>query len=195
MLLLVISANTHRIWLVSLPQAKLTWLGSETTFGFWQAVAISLFTVATLGGHDGPCLNMIIAPMTSTTRPAADAMAILRPRRERRCQRRRGRCGRGCAAPVDEHPGPVLGRAPPVLRDGPGVPGRGPRPASVVRPGAPWSGQPVVRSGFASVLGVRVLRRVALRLPPPRRFGELASPRLPPLRKLLLQIDGPEFHI
>jgi hypothetical protein len=26
-----------------------------------------------------------------------------------------------------------------------------------------------------------------------RRFSELAGPRLPPFRKLLLQIDGPEF--
>jgi hypothetical protein len=54
--------------------------------GFWQATVICLFTVATLGGHDGPCLNTITAPMISTTRPAADAMATLRPRRKRRCR-------------------------------------------------------------------------------------------------------------
>src|SRR4029077_18537442 len=50
---LVISAKTQRIWLVSLPQAKLTWPGSEATLGFWQAVVIWLWTVATLGGQDG----------------------------------------------------------------------------------------------------------------------------------------------
>ena len=65
---------------MSVSQAKLTWLGSDTTFGFRQAVVIWLVTVATLGGHDGPCLSTIIAPMTSTTRPAADPMAIVRPR-------------------------------------------------------------------------------------------------------------------
>ena len=50
---LVISANTHRIWLVILPQAKLTWPGSDATFGFWQAVVISLWTVATLAATTG----------------------------------------------------------------------------------------------------------------------------------------------
>src|SRR5262249_1222038 len=45
-LLLVSSANTQRIWLVSASQAKLTWPGSDTTFGFRQAVVIWLVTVA-----------------------------------------------------------------------------------------------------------------------------------------------------
>ena len=61
---------------MSWPQAKLTWLGSEATLGFWQAVVIWLRTVVTLGGHDGPFLSTNIAPMTSTTRPAAAPMAI-----------------------------------------------------------------------------------------------------------------------
>ena len=74
---------------MSVSQAKLTWLGSDTTFGFRQAVVIWLVTVATLGGHDGPFLSTIVAPMTSTTRPAAAPMAIVRPRPER--GRRAGR--------------------------------------------------------------------------------------------------------
>jgi hypothetical protein len=36
---------------------------------------------------------------------------------------------------------------------------------------------------------------LALSLAAPRRLGELAGPRLPPLRKLRLQIEDPEFHI
>src|SRR5215472_14238736 len=50
---LVISAKTHRICRVSLPQAKLTWAGSEAMLGFWHAVSIWLCTVATLGGQPG----------------------------------------------------------------------------------------------------------------------------------------------
>jgi hypothetical protein len=37
--------------------------------------------------------------------------------------------------------------------------------------------------------------RVALTFPALFRFRELARPRLPPVRKLLLQIDGPVFNI
>ncbi len=36
---------------------------------------------------------------------------------------------------------------------------------------------------------------VGLTFPARRRFGEFAGPRLPPLGKLLLQIDGPELYI
>src|SRR5260370_8303358 len=69
---LVISANTHRIWLVVFPQAKLTCPGSEATLGFWQAVVISLCTVATLGGHDGFVRKMKKdATATPAARPAA----------------------------------------------------------------------------------------------------------------------------
>ena len=35
---------------------------------------------------------------------------------------------------------------------------------------------------------------IALSLPAPHRLGELAGTRLPPLRKLPLQIEDPEFH-
>jgi hypothetical protein len=42
---------------------------------------------------------------------------------------------------------------------------------------------------------IRGLRGVALTFPVRPRFGELAGPRLPPFRKLFLQIDGPEFYI
>src|SRR5215471_8536868 len=44
---LVSSENTHRICLVVFAHAKLTWLGSDTTFGFWQATVISACTRAT----------------------------------------------------------------------------------------------------------------------------------------------------
>src|SRR5208282_1147283 len=54
--------------------------GSDATFGFWQAVVISLCTVVTLGGHDGPFLKTIIARTVTKATPAAVAIVILRPR-------------------------------------------------------------------------------------------------------------------
>src|ERR1017187_7665612 len=77
---LVISAKTHRIWLVVFPQAKLTWPGSDATFAFWQAVVISPCTVATLGGHDAPFLKITITSTVTRTTRAAVTRAILRPR-------------------------------------------------------------------------------------------------------------------
>ena len=50
---LVSRENAHRVWLVPFAQAKLTWVGSATTFGFWHATVISFFTCATLAGHVG----------------------------------------------------------------------------------------------------------------------------------------------
>src|SRR6201987_1655105 len=58
--------KTHRICLVSFPQAKLTWDGSETMLGFWQAVSIWLCTVATLGGQPGLVRKMNIAAIATT---------------------------------------------------------------------------------------------------------------------------------
>ncbi len=80
---LVISAKTHRIWLVSFAQAKLTWSGSEATFGFWHAVVISPWTTATLAGHDAPWRNTRIGTPAATT-AAMTAPAYIRRRRERR---------------------------------------------------------------------------------------------------------------
>ena len=77
---LVINANTHRIWLVALPQAKLTCPGSEATLGFWQAVVISLCTVATLGGHEGSALKMNTDAMAITAARPATASTALRDR-------------------------------------------------------------------------------------------------------------------
>src|SRR6266446_10364660 len=77
---LVINANTHRIWLVFFPQAKLTCPGSEATLGFRQAVVISLCTVATLGGHEALVLNRMTAMTVTITTRAAVAIVILRPR-------------------------------------------------------------------------------------------------------------------
>src|ERR1700722_9067328 len=87
---LVISENTHRIWLVSFPQAKLTWFGSETMFGFWQAVLISLCTTATLAGHDALGWNTTtisaVRPIANTASPIA--ILPVRPKRPRRTLRR-----------------------------------------------------------------------------------------------------------
>src|ERR1700736_3190144 len=77
---LVIRANTHRIWLVVFPQAKLTCPGSEATLGFWQAVVISLCTVATLGGHDGFVWKINSDATVTITARAATASTILRDR-------------------------------------------------------------------------------------------------------------------
>ena len=80
---------------MSVSQAKLTWLGSDTTLEFRHAVVIWLVTVATLGGHDGPCLSTIIAPTMSTTRTTAVPMPIGgAPERARRAGRRPRRAGR-----------------------------------------------------------------------------------------------------
>ena len=74
---LVIKANTHKIWLVVFPQAKLIWPGSDATLGFWQAVVISLWTVATLGGQDGLVRNSKNDAMATTTaRPAPASMSL-----------------------------------------------------------------------------------------------------------------------
>src|SRR5215510_4635282 len=79
---LVISENTHRICRVALPHAKLTWLGSDRTSGFWQAAAICRSTVATLAGHDGPGRERATTMMVSTAVTTAIATAkstTLRP--------------------------------------------------------------------------------------------------------------------
>src|SRR6266853_302029 len=94
---LVISANTHRIWLVAFAQAKLTCPGSEATLGFWQAVVISLWTVATLGGHDGFDWKINTDATTTTTTRPATASTILRDRDTRgRAALRRPRSMRVC---------------------------------------------------------------------------------------------------
>src|ERR1700689_1734018 len=78
---LVINENTHKIWLVDFPQAKLTWLGSETTLGFWQALLISFCTTATLAGHEAPGRNTTRISTVRPTTAAATHIAIfcLRP--------------------------------------------------------------------------------------------------------------------
>ena len=87
---LVISENTHRIWLVALSQAKLTWLGSETTLGFWQAVVISFWTTATLDGHEALGLKTTMTSKITPTAAAASPIVILcrRPNRPVRTLRR-----------------------------------------------------------------------------------------------------------
>ena len=102
---LVISENTHRIWLVSLPQAKLTCAGSDATLGFLQAVSIWLCTLATLGGQPGLDRKMsseamvITAAMPATISTplrdfgilglaAAPRLALRRPRSMSACVRR-----------------------------------------------------------------------------------------------------------
>src|SRR5215469_14327096 len=69
LLLLVSSEKTHRIWRVSFAQAKSTWLGSLTTFGFWQAIVICFCTVATLAGQPGlPPERTMDSTMTAASR-------------------------------------------------------------------------------------------------------------------------------
>src|SRR5580704_3892967 len=87
---LVINENTHKIWLVDFPQAKLTWLGSETTLGFWQAVLISFCTTATLAGHEAPGRNTTTISTVRPTTAAATHIAIfcLRPNLPRGTLRR-----------------------------------------------------------------------------------------------------------
>src|ERR1700677_3537662 len=77
---LVINENTHKIWLVDFPQAKLTWLGSETTLGLWQAVLISFCTTATLAGHEAPGRNTTTISPVRPTSAAATHIAIFCPR-------------------------------------------------------------------------------------------------------------------
>src|SRR5215470_8713890 len=80
---LVISEKTHRIWLVDLSQAKLTWLGSDATFGFWQAVVISFWTVATLAGHEAPGRNTTMTRTVMPTARTASPIVIVRARPNR----------------------------------------------------------------------------------------------------------------
>src|SRR5579875_15509 len=80
---LVSNEKTHRIWLVSLPHAKLTWSGSDATLGFWHAVAISLFTTATLAGHEGPGRNASSRPPISMAAAAPVHSALFRIRAPR----------------------------------------------------------------------------------------------------------------
>ena len=80
---LVISAKTHRIELVVLPQAKLTWLGSDATLGFSQAVVICCWTVATLAGQEGLDLKISTDATMITARAAATPNTILRERGRR----------------------------------------------------------------------------------------------------------------
>src|SRR5215470_509039 len=75
---LVISAKTHRICFVSFPQAKLTWAGSEAMLGFWHAVSIWLWTVATLGGQPGPDRKMNTDAMTMTAATPTTVSRALR---------------------------------------------------------------------------------------------------------------------
>src|SRR5579863_7350499 len=86
---LVISANTQSTCDVPFPQAKLTWLGSDATFGFWQAVVISLCTTDTLAGHDAPFLNTIIDSTIASTTPMVTPIVILRARTSRALAPRR----------------------------------------------------------------------------------------------------------
>ena len=79
---------------MALSQAKLTWFGSETTLGFWQAVVISFWTTATLDGQDalGRRTNMTSAITTTVTTPSAITSLCLLANRPRRTARR-GRLG------------------------------------------------------------------------------------------------------
>ena len=72
------------------PQAKLTWLGSETTLGFWQAVLISFCTSATLAGQDAPARNTTMMSTVTPTTSTASPIVILcvRPNRAWRTLRR-----------------------------------------------------------------------------------------------------------
>src|SRR5712691_11407856 len=75
---LVSSAKTHKTLRVSWPQAKLTWPGSEATFGFWHATSICCLTVATLAGHDAPPPGSTTASAMPSTRVTAAATMTLR---------------------------------------------------------------------------------------------------------------------
>src|SRR5271165_21713 len=74
---LVSSEKTHKICLVAFAQAKLTWLGSDATFGFWQATEISACTVATLAGHAAlpPGRTKAATITASTMAPPVTAIA------------------------------------------------------------------------------------------------------------------------
>ena len=72
------SANTHKIWLVSLPQAKLTCAGSDATLEFLQAVSIWLCTLATLDGQPGLDRKMNSEAMVITAATPATAITPLR---------------------------------------------------------------------------------------------------------------------
>src|SRR5215475_7619897 len=75
---LVISENTHRIWLVSLPQAKLTCAGSDATLGFLQAVSIWLCTLATISTplRDFGILGLAAAPRPALRRPRSMSACV-----------------------------------------------------------------------------------------------------------------------
>src|SRR3984893_426379 len=75
---LVMRAKTHRIWLVSLPQAKLTCAGSDATLEFLQAVSIWLCTLATLDGQPGLDRKMNSEAMVITAATPATAITPLR---------------------------------------------------------------------------------------------------------------------
>ena len=73
---LAIRENTHKIWFVDWPHAKLTWFGSEATLGFWQAVVIWFLTTATLDGHDALGRSTMTAS-TVTARAAAPRPKVI----------------------------------------------------------------------------------------------------------------------
>src|SRR5262249_57603958 len=79
--------NTHRICWVSFAQAKLTWLGLDATFGFWQAMDIWLRTFATLAGQlalPPETFATRIAPARTRARPIVMARQCARQRRRPR---------------------------------------------------------------------------------------------------------------
>jgi hypothetical protein len=82
---LVSSEKTHRTCCVSFAQAKLTWAGSDTTFGFWQAVVISFRTVVTLAGQlalpPGSATVMSAIPAAKAAAPIAIARQSANHRR------------------------------------------------------------------------------------------------------------------
>src|SRR5580658_2151470 len=116
---LVMSANTHSTWDVPFPQAKLTWLGSDATLGFWQALVISPCTTDTLAGHDAPFLSTIIDSTIASTTPTSTPMVILRARARRARAPRRPCVIRTCVRSSTRRPWP-------------GEPGRAPWPERLV---------------------------------------------------------------
>ncbi len=84
---LVSSEKTQSTCWVSLPQAKLSPLGSAATSGFSQACLISAWTVVTLAGQAAPpppaATRAAMSPASSATAPTAIIRQCRRMRRDR----------------------------------------------------------------------------------------------------------------
>src|SRR5579862_824899 len=88
---LVTRAKTHRTERVAGAQAKLTWVGSDRTSGFWQAREIWLWMVATDAGQDGPLVVTFMNTRTATITASSAMMPIFS---QRDAAGRAGRPGR-----------------------------------------------------------------------------------------------------